>query len=270
VDVALISIATIDSNTVLNNIFSTMIPDLPPSGLDTAAMFNKLVEEEPSLNAEMESSNLRWLSLHPMPNLNIHLAKKVLKKPEDIKGQKIEGLGAVSSKYLENIGATTVTLDSGDYYLSCERGVVDGMLTHWACVNDFKLNEVLHYHTIFGEMTEEYPSGNGLAADCMGWIVNLDTWNKLSEEQQGWIYEAFQFCATRSVELDAESALNGYKTCVEQGDTFENIKGDDLKPWYDAMQTPVDEWVKNCEKAGFDNAKEVREKLLSILEEYKS
>jgi TRAP-type C4-dicarboxylate transport system substrate-binding protein len=269
VDVAIMAIATIDSNTLLNNIFSNPVPNLNPSQVKTTEMYNNLVDLEPSLNEEMAGQNLRWLSLQAMPNLNIHLKKKVLASLADVKGIKVEGLGAISSKYWEKLGATTVSLDPGDYYLSCERGIVDGMFTHWACVNDFKLSEVLHGHTIFGEYTEEYPSGNGISTACMGYAVNLDAWNKLSTEQQGWLQEAFRYGAAFSADLDTASCQQGYKTAIANGDQIMNITGDALKPWHDAMQVLVDEWIANCDAKGITTSKQVHNTLMKLVDEYK-
>jgi TRAP-type C4-dicarboxylate transport system substrate-binding protein len=268
VDVAIMAIATIDSNTILNNAFSTPAPNLSPDQVKTTELFNALVDAEPSLNEEMAVNNLRWLAMQAMPNYNIHLSNKVIPTPADIKGVKIEGLGANTSKYLENMGATTVSLDPGDYYISCERGVVDGMLAHWACVNDYKVSEVLHYHTIFGEYTPELPAGNGLSSGAMGYAVNLDTWNSLTAEQQGWLQEAFRYGGLYSAELDHASSQAGYQSAIDNGDEILNITGDDLKPWIDAMQTVVDEWVAKSEAAGFTTAAQIRETLIALTAEY--
>jgi TRAP-type C4-dicarboxylate transport system substrate-binding protein len=268
VDVAIMAIATIDSNTILNNVFSTPVQNLSPDQVRTTEMFNALVDAEPSLNEEMAENNLRWLAMQAMPNYNIHLSNKVVPTPADIRGIKIEGLGVNTSKYMENMGATTVSLDASDYYISCERGVVDGMFAHWALLNNYKTSEVLHYHTVFGEYTPELPAGNGLSSGAMGYAVNLDTWNSLTAEQQGWLEEAFRYGSLYSAELDHESSQMGYQAAIDSGDEILNIKGDDLKPWIDAMQTVADEWIAKSEAAGLTTATQIRETLLTLTEEY--
>ncbi|MDR0853502.1 MAG: TRAP transporter substrate-binding protein DctP [Clostridiales Family XIII bacterium] len=270
VDIAIMAIATIDQNTVLNNVFSTPVAGLNTDQVKTTQMFNELIDKEPTLNEELETKNLHWLSLQAMPNLNIHVTKDAPKTIADVKGKKIEGLGAVSSKYWEKLGATTVSLDPGDYFTSCKNGVVDGMFAHWACVNDYGLNDVLHAHTTFGEYTDEYPSGNGISTGCMGYAMNLDKWNSLSAEQQGWVTEAFRQGALYSAELDTTSAQEGYSKAVANGDEIVNIKGDDLAPWIDAMQGVVDEWIVASEGAGFTTATQIRGTLLDLVEEYKT
>jgi len=268
VDVAIIGPAVTDSNTLLNNIFETPVPNLPFSNVDTTKMFNELLDTQPALNEELATMNLRWLTTQSLCNSSLHTNNKLMPTPADVKGAVIEGLGAVSSKYWESLGATTVSLDPGDYYISCERGTVDGMYTHWPCVNDYKLNEVLTYHTIFGELDEGMPSGNGISSGAMGYIVNLDTWNSLTEEQQGWLQEAFRYGALYSAELDIQSALDGYNTAVAEGHEIVYVTGDDLQPWIDAMQPIVDEWVKNCTAAGFDNAQEIYDSLVELAAKY--
>jgi len=270
VDVAMVAIAVIDQNTILNHVFANPIAGLNTDQVKTTQMFNELIDKEPSLNAELETKGLHWLSLQAMANLNLHLSSKVVKTMSDVKGINIEGLGAVSSQYWQSIGASTTTVDPGEYFTSCQKGIIDGMFTHWACVNNYGLNDVLHTHTVFGDFTEEYPSGSGISTGCMGYAVNLDTWNSLSKEQQDWLTEAFRFGALRSAEMDTESNQVGYQKALENGDTIINITGDDLKPWNDAMTKVVDAWIAECDKAGETNAKAVQATLDKLVEEYKT
>lgn len=268
VDVAIIGPAVTDSNTILNNIFEMPTPFLPSNAVTTTDLFNELIDTEPALNEELSKANLRWLSMMALCDSSLHMGKGDIKTIADVKGIKIEGLGAVSSKYWEALGATTVSLDPGDYFTSCKNGVVDGMYTHWPCVNDYGLNDALHSHTIFGTIDPEYPNGHGISSGAMGYIVNLDKWNSLTEEQQGWLQEAFRYGSTFTSEADIASAKSGYDKAIENGDTITVIEDADLQPWYDAAQPVIDQWIADSEKAGFADASQVQNTLVSLTEKY--
>jgi TRAP-type C4-dicarboxylate transport system substrate-binding protein len=144
------------------------------------------------------------------------------------------------------------------------------MFTHWSCVNDFKLADVLHEHVVFGEYTAEYPNGNGITSGIMGYGVNLDTWNRLNTEQQGWLLEAFRYGAAVTANVDTVSSQIGYKASIANGDKIVNIKGDGLKPWHDAMARVIDEWIANCDAKGITTAKRVYDTLFAMLNEAQS
>jgi len=267
VDIGYLGPAAIDANTVLNNIFSTPIPDLPGINLKASAAYNELIASQPSLNEELAKSNLRWLAVEALPGASLHTTKSLVKLPSESKGLVIEGMGAVSSKYWEALGCTTVTLDPGDYFVSLERGVINAYYGQWASLNNYKTVELLPYHTIFGD-TSESPAGSGLSTGVMGYVINLDTWNKLTEEQQGWLTQAFIEGGIFANTADLEDIKSGEKYAIDNGQEIYHVDTPELlQPWYDSMGTVVDAWYADAEAAGYDG-KAVREALLEILRKY--
>jgi TRAP-type C4-dicarboxylate transport system substrate-binding protein len=267
VDIGYVGPAVIDQNTVLNNIFSTPIPDLPGINLEATKAYNELIDTVPALNEELAKSNLRWLAVEALPGASLHTTKKLVKTPDACKGLTIEGMGAVSSNYWESLGCTTKSLDPGEYFVSLERGVIDAYYGQWASLNNYKTVELLPYHTIFGD-TSKSPAGSGLSTGVMGYVINLDTWNRLTEEQQGWLTEAFIAGGVLANTEDQAAIASGEKYAVDNGQEIFHVDTPELlKPWYDSMQAVVDTWVGACGEAGYDG-KGAREALLAILEKY--
>jgi TRAP-type C4-dicarboxylate transport system substrate-binding protein len=84
-----------------------------------------------------------------------------------------------SARWFESMGAAPVAVAAGDFYMSLERGLVDGQWAHWPAMNGFKLTEVTNSHTIFGK--------NGASLSFTGYLINLKTWSKLPADiQKSW------------------------------------------------------------------------------------
>jgi TRAP-type C4-dicarboxylate transport system substrate-binding protein len=61
-----------------------------------------------------------------------------------MKGLKIAGKGRIAD-ILKSLGAAPVPLETGDYYESLKRGVVDGAASPINTLKDWKLGEVAKY-----------------------------------------------------------------------------------------------------------------------------
>jgi len=91
----------------------------------------------------------------------------------DVKGLKLRGNAVYNAFFTEYLGAQVIDLPTTDVYAALERGVVDA--TGWTQIGliDLKWNEFLNYRI----------EPNFFSTD-LGVIVNLDSWNALSDESK--------------------------------------------------------------------------------------
>lgn len=91
----------------------------------------------------------------------------------DVKGLKLRGNAVYNAFFTEYLGAQVIDLPTTDVYAALERGVVDA--TGWTQIGliDLKWNEFLNYRI----------EPNFFSTD-LGVIVNLDSWNGLSDESK--------------------------------------------------------------------------------------
>ena len=85
------------------------------------------------------------IALFVFPGGLIHTRKPV-RNLADMKGLKIAAESRANAEMLTLLGAAPITVTPPDYYVSLQRGVVDGAIIGWAQVTTFKLEEVTQYH----------------------------------------------------------------------------------------------------------------------------
>jgi len=99
--------------------------------------------------------------------------------PSDLAGKTIRATGTMA-KAVTAFGASPSDIAIADCYESIRQGVVDGIMTLRGAVYTWNLTEVLDYGM-------DYPLYNNTGF----FIMNLDVWNSLSENQQNAIQSAF-------------------------------------------------------------------------------
>jgi hypothetical protein len=91
----------------------------------------------------------------------------------DLKGKVFGAQDSAGVKVLEELGASASVMVGSDAYLGLQRGTIDGVLSAWGWVNNFKLNEVTTYHTLLNLNPGTYSS-----------VMNKDTYDKLTAEER--------------------------------------------------------------------------------------
>jgi TRAP-type C4-dicarboxylate transport system substrate-binding protein len=230
----------------LNELFN--LPFLGFKNIQSAAdAYNTLLEQYHDLQKENEKFNLRWLAIHPMLPFHLNMTNKIIKTPKDMKGEKILAEGH-NARFFSAIGATAMNFGPSEWYTSLQKGVVSGHFTHLVVPMEFKTDELLKYHTLFGDGG----GGNG----CIGYLVNLDSWSKISSEDQKTITEVFQKLNDESVKLDIElqkKALERIKQ--DKNHTIEKLTPEEVELWKNASKSTIEKWITETEKKGLPGRK---------------
>jgi len=111
--------------------------DLPVSNVaampfltgDVYAMLhaNKDLFDHPALVEEQERHNMKYLLAAGAPSYNLFMTDGFVKNLEDLQGKRIRSFGAFA-KALTMLGATTLSIDTGETYDALVRGVADGAM----------------------------------------------------------------------------------------------------------------------------------------------
>ena len=83
-------------------------------------------------------------------------SKKEITKPEDFAGLKLRGYGELPSETIKALGASPVTMGSGEVYMAIQRSVVDGQTSGTTAMYDRKMFEVTKYLTITNHAYPEF------------------------------------------------------------------------------------------------------------------
>ena len=129
------------------------------------------------------------------------------------------------------MGGVGSALDPGDYYLSLDTGLLDGQCTHLVVLGSYGTAELVTTHTIFANNEEDIAdNGGGLYAAAMGYVMNLESYNKLPADLQQILVECLDYAGDRIIEEDVMWVDTSMEIFKERGDTFTYITDADRVP----------------------------------------
>jgi TRAP-type C4-dicarboxylate transport system substrate-binding protein len=172
--------------------------------------------------------------------------KKPVSTMEDLKGLKIRTPGGHQTNYVRALGAEPVFMPPGDVYMAIETGTVDGICTCPPVILAFKLQEVVRHCVIctFGCVSE-------------GVVMNMSTWNKLSEEQKRLVDELCSNPFRTSGGLTREQYPLLLDEIGKAGVKFTELPKDEAKRWYQVFQDVTRKWASDLEAKGLPAKKAV-------------
>jgi TRAP-type C4-dicarboxylate transport system substrate-binding protein len=166
----------------------------------------------------------------------------------DLKGKKVRVYDQSLAKFIEQIGGIPVSISFGETQQSLQRGVVDCAITGPSSANSAGWPEVT---------THFMPIGFQIALNA--YAMNLNTWKKLTPEQQGKLTAAFQkleedtWSYSKELFDDAVRCNVGKDPCTTVKKfkmTEVPVKEADLKMVQDAISTvSFPAWSEVCNKS---------------------
>ena len=258
-DIALYVVGATPGVHALNEVFGLPFVGDIPGMMAGAEIYRDLLAQFPEFEEENAAMNVKWLSIRVMPPNQLHLVDKPITVPEDIRGMTIiTGTGPIADM-LNAQGASAVQLGPPDWYTSLERGLAEAQITHWAAVHDFQLTELFSYHTHFG--------GGGAGMVPIGFLVNLDTWNKLSAHDQQVLVDVYDWVNEESLIYDIELIETAVIEAIDVGHIVTELTPEQIALWAAAAEPYVEEWIVETEAEGWP-AREVYESLKQLIAEH--
>jgi len=109
----------------------------------------------------------------------LHSATKPIRKVSDLKDMKMRAPSAYMSKALKLMGSTSVGMPISELTISLQKGVIDGMLTPFSAIPDFRLWDLVKYVTHVN-----------MYVSPMAVVMNKEKFNSLPAEARKAIDEA--------------------------------------------------------------------------------
>jgi len=243
----------------LHQIFGLpFIGDIPGMRAGTA-IYQQLLEDFPEFDEENAALNVKWLSIRVMPPSQLHSVDDPVRTLEDIEGMKIiTGVGPLADM-LDAYGAASMQLGPPDWSTSLERGLAQAQITHWAAVHDFQLTELFSYHTDFG--------GAGAGLVPIGFLVNLDTWNKLTSDEQQVLIDVYDWVNEESLTYDIALVETAVDLAESMGHTMIELTPQEIAAWAAAVEPFIEDFLDETEAEGW-SAWEAYEGLKELIEDY--
>ena len=196
------------------------------------------------LDAEAEHEGVQVLGLFVHGPGVLHNNVREIETLDDISGLKVRTPGGYIADLMEDLGATTLFMSSGEVYEKLSRGVIDGVTFTYEALTAFNLTDDLQY-------TMRVPGG--LYNTTWFLVMNGDKWSEISEEDQEAIMsisgEAFAQRVGEAWNAADEAALEEIREAgIEIHDAPEALL-DDIKA---RAATYEQEWADMIAEDGFD------------------
>lgn len=225
---------------------------LPNADIATQAI-QKLVEQGYSVDEGM--SAVKFLNVHMGPG-HVLMTPKEVTSVADFAGMKIITGGEPQAAAVTAMGGTPVSFDQADYYSALQKGTADALYNPWIGMAPWKLEEVVDY-------VLETNIGNVMCA----WIMNWDTYNDMSAEDQAIVDQL-------SEEIWTDMIVQGYDNVTEIGKGLLADQGGQVLQMTEAEYASLDdafagiwtEWIASMEAKGLPG-KEACDAMYKILEE---
>ncbi|MCI8506796.1 MAG: TRAP transporter substrate-binding protein DctP [Lachnospiraceae bacterium] len=146
----------------------------------------------------------------------------------DIKGKKLRCNSATSAA-VEALGGVPTVIAYGEIYEAMERGIIDGFIM---TPEDWVQNS-------WQDVTDKFCDVRILEGGMTGCLCNLDTWNSLTKEQQGWLRAPFEEYVEELFAICEENQSSGEKEMAEAGVT--------LVPWTKEEKEKAQELVREAQ-----------------------
>lgn len=195
-----------------------------------------------ALQENLAQYNLHCVAIRALGGKVLATSKTLVKSPADLKGMNVAANGN-DAYFFTECGAGAVSLSNADYYSSMSNGLVGGLTNHYVSVVTYGINELSSYITEFG-------SGLEVAAET--YMINLDTWNSLTAEQQQWLVETFMEIGDMMNEADGASIVTSRQKCLDDGVEIYTLNDEELEAFRPYMEKVNNDWINKATNEGWD------------------
>jgi len=195
-----------------------------------------------------ETQDVRMLAVHLHGPGMFHMRAPAVERMEDLQGRTVRGPTRLTTRLLEELGATAVGMPVPQVPEALSRNVVEGAVIPWEVTRTLRVSELVDTHTEFG-------GDHGLYSTFFFFAMNQDAYDDLPDDLQA-VIDANSGIETSGWAGRAQQAgdVPGRQEAVDRGNTIITIEGDELERWYEAGQRVRDAWATEMDQRGLDGA----------------
>ncbi len=162
------------------------------------------------LLASTERYWIKGLCFYDAGSRSFYTIKKQVEQPSDLEGLKIRVMKSQTAMQLVSaMGGSPTPISYGELYTALQSGVVDGAENNPPSFYTSHHYEVCKYYSL---------NEHTMVPDVL--IISTVVWNKLSEEERGWLMDAVEASVPVEREYWAESEAESLKKVEEAGVTI--------------------------------------------------
>jgi len=235
----------------------SQVLDLPigwPQGPEATRIANEFYKKfKPK-----EFDDVKVLLFHGQPGGFLHTKTKPVAKLEEAKGLKLRCFGS-NAKFVGNIGAAPVTMSMPDTYDALSKGGIDGLMSSYEALHNFRTGEFIKYST------ENVTSAYSAVFIVM---MNKKKFASLPKDIQVIIDKMSVEYIDKYGKLWANITKDGKDWLVKRGVKVISLSKDEQARWYEKGSKPlVDGYIEEMKKMGLPGDEAVKF-LLDSLKKY--
>ena len=183
--------------------------------------FRDLFEQQ---MAKMGMHHLGWV---PYGTVEFY-ANTRIEKPDDLKRKRLRSFGVITSKLIQALGASPVSLSSQELYQAMQRGTIDGFITGPTSVASRKLDEVVKFGTKADVMFLDH-----LAE------ANKDWWSKLPADTRAAVVKAERTASDEARENVRKEVMDAERKIAAAGVELIEPSASVRQAWVEAVSPVV-------------------------------
>lgn len=165
--------------------------------------------------------------------------QRPLQKPEDFKGLQLRGYGQIPAETIKALGASPVTMSSGEVYMAMQRGTIDGQTSGTTAMLQRKIYEVGKYLTMTNHAFCEFVLA-----------MNGASWDRLTEDQKQLINECAEETRQEIHDQTKQEDLRCMEELRKNGMEVSTIPPEEVPLWQEATLSVRENFIRNTGDLG--------------------
>jgi TRAP-type C4-dicarboxylate transport system substrate-binding protein len=216
-------------------------------------IYNELRSKFPEIDAEY--SAVKIMAAHDTDPYQL-ITRVPVRTLEDLEGLTIKAAG-LHAQVLTSLGAEGVSMPMSEVYINLQKGIIDGAIAPYQCLEGFNFAEVAKYATRLDLATGPTPHR----------AMNWDSYNSLPEDIQKIFDDSIDFWVAKNDEISLEAMDSGIAFGVAQGVEFIEFSPEELSEFYSAVEAVVLEEMAKLDDMGLPGTA-IHEEIRRLVEEY--
>jgi len=181
---------------------------------------------------KMGVKSLCWIQISG----GIASKNRLIRRPDDVKGEKMRAAGKYCQMAYQNAGAGIVAMASSEIYTAMQRGLLDAVQTSSSSFGAYKLYEVSKYYL----SPEDYSN----FFTCEPISISMKTWNKLSAGQQKIMLDVGKELEAWALDQAKKEDARVANLFAKNGSVVEKMTADDYAQWRKLMKAVKEAFIK--------------------------
>lgn len=218
-----------------------------PFMMSNAEATSKALWEYVSTQAPDEYRGIKLLALHVHGPGFFHTKEKLIRHPDDLRGQKLRGPTRQATKLLAQLGATAIGMPLPQIPDALSKGVIDGCAIPWEVVPAVKVHELTKYHSEFDS------KGGALYTNTFVMAMNPDKYNSLPADLRK-VLDANSGMPTSAWLGKTQQAADepGRKAAQDRGNTIHVIGQAEAQEFRRKARQVEVEWIQDMDRRGLN------------------